>query len=293
MTGETERKILIDSSPIYSPEDTKEVSRGPSAVDEREQQNRRLVSEIQTGTAAGRSVHAEETELFEQNRGLVQSIAQKYQKLCSHSLGLDDLVNSGSIGLMTAARSYDSTRGARFSTYAAGWIRDSILKEIYYSGFSIRVSNHQLERIMKVQAIRKRRELEHLEGDALLSAIASDAGFDREEVERCLQLDREVLRHTSLNTRIGSEEGTAELGDTAVSPDDVEQQVLDEQQIRELYASLDKLNENERSTLILRYGLFDGRRHTLKEIAERCHVSPEAIRQREQHAIQTIRNELS
>ena len=265
-----------------------------AADDAQEQQNLRLVSAIQAKATAGQSAEAEETELFEQNRGLVIHAAQKYEKLFNHTLGLDDLVNSGSIGLMTAARSYDPTKGAKFSTYATYWIRDSILKEIYNTGFNIRVSNHQFERIMKVQAIRKRYDLEHLEGDAMIDAIVRDSGFSREEVERCLQLDQEVLRQTSLNTKVGSEDGDAtELGDIAVSPDNVEDQVLDEQQIQELYDSLDQLSEDERNTLVLRYGLFNGKRHTLREIAELYHVSPEAIRQREQHAIKTIRNAMS
>lgn len=264
------------------------------ADDAQEQQNLRLVTAIQAKAAAGQSAEAEETELFERNRGLVIHAAQKYEKLFNHTLGLDDLVNSGSIGLMTAARSYDPTKGAKFSTYATYWIRDSILKEIYNTGFNIRVSNHQFERIMKVQAIRKRYDLEHLEGDAMIDAIVRDSGFSREEVERCLQLDQEVLRQTSLNTKVGSEDGDAtELGDIAVSPDNVEDQVLDEQQIQELYDSLDQLSEEERNTLVLRYGLFNGKRHTLREIAELYHVSPEAIRQREQHAIKTIRNAMS
>ncbi|MDO5833605.1 MAG: sigma-70 family RNA polymerase sigma factor [Lachnospiraceae bacterium] len=265
-----------------------------AADDAQEQQNLRLVSAIQAKATAGQSAEVEETELFEQNRGLVIHAAQKYEKLFNHTLGLDDLVNSGSIGLMTAARSYDPTKGAKFSTYATYWIRDSILKEIYNTGFNIRVSNHQFERIMKVQAIKKRYDLEHLEGDAMIDAIVRDSGFSREEVERCLQLDQEVLRQTSLNTKVGSEDGDAtELGDIAVSPDNVEDQVLDEQQIQELYDSLDQLSEEERNTLVLRYGLFNGKRHTLREIAELYHVSPEAIRQREQHAIKTIRNTMN
>ena len=271
-----------------------ELSEKNIAADTQEQQNLRLVSAIQAKAAAGQSAQAEETELFERNRGLVIHAAQKYEKLFNHTLGLDDLVNSGSIGLMTAARSYDPTKGAKFSTYATYWIRDSILKEIYNTGFNIRVSNHQFERIMKVQAIRKRYDLEHLEGDAMIDAIVRDSGLSREEVERCLQLDQEVLRQTSLNTKVGNEDGDAtELGDIAVSPDNVEDQVLDEQQIQELYDSLDQLSEDERNTLVLRYGLFNGKRHTLREIAELYHVSPEAIRQREQHAIKTIRNAMS
>lgn len=271
-----------------------ELSEKNIETDAQEQQNLRLVTAIQAKAAAGQSAEAEETELFERNRGLVIHAAQKYEKLFNHTLGLDDLVNSGSIGLMTAARSYDPTKGAKFSTYATYWIRDSILKEIYNTGFNIRVSNHQFERIMKVQAIRKRYDLEHLEGDAMIDAIVRDSGLSREEVERCLQLDQEVLRQTSLNTKVGNDDGEAtELGDIAVSPDNVEDQVLDEQQIQELYDSLDQLSEEERNTLVLRYGLFNGKRHTLREIAELYHVSPEAIRQREQHAIKTIRNAMS
>lgn len=284
----TSHRLIIEGNPLT------ELSEKNIETDAQEQQNLRLVTAIQAKAAAGQSAEAEETELFERNRGLVIHAAQKYEKLFNHTLGLDDLVNSGSIGLMTAARSYDPTKGAKFSTYATYWIRDSILKEIYNTGFNIRVSNHQFERIMKVQAIRKRYDLEHLEGDAMIDAIVRDSGLSREEVERCLQLDQEVLRQTSLNTKVGNDDGEAtELGDIAVSPDNVEDQVLDEQQIQELYDSLDQLSEDERNTLVLRYGLFNGKRHTLREIAELYHVSPEAIRQREQHAIKTIRNAMN
>ena len=284
----TSHRLIIEGNPLT------ELSEKNIETDAQEQQNLRLVTAIQAKAAAGQSAEAEETELFERNRGLVIHAAQKYEKLFNHTLGLDDLVNSGSIGLMTAAPSYDPTKGAKFSTYATYWIRDSILKEIYNTGFNIRVSNHQFERIMKVQAIRKRYDLEHLEGDAMIDAIVRDSGLSREEVERCLQLDQEVLRQTSLNTKVGNDDGEAtELGDIAVSPDNVEDQVLDEQQIQELYDSLDQLSEDERNTLVLRYGLFNGKRHTLREIAELYHVSPEAIRQREQHAIKTIRNAMN
>ena len=295
LSEENKKNIVIGTDeaqahPLISEAQANDVT-GQPADDAQEQLNLRLVSAIQAKAAAGASAQAEETELFERNRGLVMHAAQKYEKLFNHTLGLDDLVSSGSIGLMTAARNYDPTKGAKFSTYATYWIRDSILKEIYNSGFNIRVSNHQFERIMKVQAIKKRYDLEHLEGDAMIDAIVRDSGFSREEVARCLQLDQEVLRQTSLNTKIGSEDGDAtELGDIAVSPDNVEDQVLDEQQIQELYDSLDQLSEDERNTLVLRYGLFNGKRHTLREIAELYHVSPEAIRQREQHAIKTIRS---
>lgn len=284
----TSHRLIIEGNPLT------ELSEKNIETDAQEQQNLRLVTAIQAKAAAGQSAEAEETELFERNRGLVIHAAQKYEKLFNHTLGLDDLVNSGSIGLMTAARSYDPTKGAKFSTYATYWIRDSILKEIYNTGFNIRVSNHQFERIMKVQAIKKRYDLEHLEGDGMIDAIVRDSGLSREEVERCLQLDQEVLRQTSLNTKVGNDDGEAtELGDIAVSPDNVEDQVLDEQQIQELYDSLDQLSEDERNTLVLRYGLFNGKRHTLREIAELYHVSPEAIRQREQHAIKTIRNAMN
>ncbi|MCR5009256.1 MAG: sigma-70 family RNA polymerase sigma factor [Oribacterium sp.] len=234
-----------------------------------------------------------EAELCEKNKGLILQIVRNYVNLSNHTLSHEDLESVGKIGLIKASQSYDPSYGAKFSTYAVYWIRDSIVKEIYNAGFGIRLSNHQLERIFKVQSIMRKRDLEHLEGDEMIHAIMEDSGFSEEEVRKCLRLNNVVLGATSLNKKIGKEDGeTSELGDMTISPDNVEEIVMEHELHQELYQSLNTLSDDERDTLVLRYGLYDGKQHTLKEIAALSNVSIEAIRQREQRAIRKLRKEL-
>ncbi|OON85802.1 hypothetical protein BXO88_10180 [Oribacterium sp. C9] len=255
-----------------------------------EKENRELVEAIQNGTGASEA----EAELCNRNKGLIMQIVRNYVNISNHTLSGEDLESVGKIGLIRAAKKYDPSFGTKFSTYAVYWIRDSIVKEIYNAGFGIRLSNHQLERIFKVQSVVRKYDLEHLEGTEMVHAIMQDTGFSEEEVERCLRLSNIVLGTTSLNRKIGKDEDDAsELGDLEMSQENVEDTVIEQELHQELYRSLNTLSDDERDTLVLRYGLYDGKQHTLKEIAGLYSVSIEAIRQREQRALKKLRQELN
>ncbi len=257
--------------------------------DELENENRELVLRIQTDKDRSDA----EAELCSKNIGLIMQIVRNYVNLSNHTLSTEDLESVGKIGLMRAAQQYDPSFGTKFSTYAVYWIRDSIVKEIYNAGFGIRLSNHQLERIFKVQSILRKYDLEHLEGDAMVKAIMEDSGFSEDEVRKCIRLNNVVLGATSLNRTIGDGDGNiSELGDIEMSPDNVEETVMEQQLHQELYQSLNALSDDERDTLVLRYGLYDGKQHTLKEIAGFYNLSIEAIRQREQRALRKLRKQL-
>ncbi len=257
--------------------------------EELEKENRVLVEAIQNSEGKAEA----EAELCSRNKGLIMQIVRNYVNLSNHTLSGEDLESVGKIGLIRAAKNFDPSFGTKFSTYAVYWIRDSIVKEIYNAGFGIRLSNHQLERIFKVQSVLRKFDLEHLEGTEMILAIMQDTGFSEEEVRKCLRLSNIVLGTTSLNRKIGnSEEDSSELGDLRMSPDNVEDTVIEQELHQELYRSLNTLSDDERDTLVLRYGLYDGKQHTLKEIAGLYSVSIEAIRQREQRAIRKLRKEL-
>ena len=258
--------------------------------EELEKENRALVEAIQNSSGTSEA----EAELCNKNKGLIMQIVRNYVNISNHTLSAEDLESVGKIGLIRAAKSYDPSFGTKFSTYAVYWIRDSIVKEIYNAGFGIRLSNHQLERIFKVQSVVRKYDLEHLEGAEMIHAIMQDTGFSEEEVQRCLRLSNIVLGTTSLNKKIGKdEEDSSELGDLEMSPDNVEDTVIEQELHQELYRSLSILSDDERDTLVLRYGLYDGKQHTLKEIAGLYAVSIEAIRQREQRALKKLRQELN
>ena len=258
--------------------------------EELEKENRALVEAIQNSAGTSQA----EAELCNKNKGLIMQIVRNYVNLSNHTLSGEDMESVGKIGLIRAAKNYDPSFGTKFSTYAVYWIRDSIVKEIYNAGFGIRLSNHQLERIFKVQSVVRKYDLEHLEGTAMIHAIMQDTGFSEEEVQRCLSLSNIVLGTTSLNRKIGKdEEDSSELMDLEISPDNVEDTVIEQELHQELYRSLSTLSDDERDTLVLRYGLYDGKQHTLKEIAGLYGVSIEAIRQREQRALKKLRQELN
>lgn len=257
--------------------------------DELEKENKALVLRIQTDDDR----ETAEADLCSINKGLIMHTVRNYVNLSNHTLSGEDLESVGKIGLIRAAQQYDPSFGTKFSTYAVYWIRDSIVKEIYNAGFGIRLSNHQLERIFKVQSVLRKYDLEHLEGDAMIHAIMEDTGFSEEEVRKCLRLSNIVLSTTSLNRKIGNDEGdTSELLEMEMSPDNVEEKVIEQELHLELYRSLNTLSDDERDTLVLRYGLHDGKQHTLKEIAGLYNLSIEAIRQREQKALRKLRQQL-
>lgn len=257
--------------------------------DELEKENKVLVQRIQSADDRDTA----EAELCSKNKGLILHIVRNYVNLSNHTLSGEDLESVGKIGLIRAAQQYDPSFGTKFSTYAVYWIRDSIVKEIYNAGFGIRLSNHQLERIFKVQSVLRKYDLEHLEGSVMIRAIMEDTGFSEDEVRKCLRLSNIVLGTTSLNRKIGNDDGeTSEVGDMEMSSDNVEDTVIEQELHLELYRSLNTLSDDERDTLVLRYGLYDGKQHTLKEIARLSNLSIEAIRQREQRAIRKLRQQL-
>ncbi|SFG49237.1 sigma-70 family RNA polymerase sigma factor [Oribacterium sp. WCC10] len=265
------------------------MDKSPANYETLEKENRALVELIQHSTGTSDA----EAELCDKNKGLIIQIVRNYVNISNHTLSAEDLESVGKIGLIRAAKNYDPGFGVKFSTYAVYWIRDSIVKEIYNAGFGIRLSNHQLERIFKVQSILRKYDLEHLEGTDMIHAIMKDSGFSEEEVRRCLSLNNIVLGTTSLNKKISSDDDdSTELGDMEISPDNVEDTVLEQELHQELYRSLSVLSDDERDTLVLRYGLYDGQQHTLKEIATLNEVSIEAIRQREIRALKKLRREL-
>ena len=244
-----------------------------------------LLTEQQERELAVRCAGGDEAaidQMVSANMRLVVAIARRYY---NGNVPLQDLIQEGAIGLMTAAKKFDYARGYRFSTYASKWIRQGVIRCAVSNSSTMRIPVHMAASIRKVTQIQSRLR-QTLDREPTLEEIGAECDLTADKVSQLLQLQPELI---SLDAPAGETDAIGTLVEDVRSPQPL-QTLVSQELLERIEAIVSKLTERQQRILRLHFGMEDGKCHSLEEIGNLLGISKERARQIEQQAMRKLRS---
>lgn len=237
--------------------------------------------EIRLARLAKQNDGAARRKLIVSNLRLVVSIAKKY---LYYGLPLQDLIEEGNLGLMKAVDRYDPERGCKFSTYATWWIRQAVTRSLSNQGRTVRIPVYITDNISRYKKVSE--ELYIKSGRTpTAQEVAAEMGIKLAEAERLQEFVTAVTPLENMESTENEGRSIPENVEPLALDRAIEQIELDQQ----MEALMSQLTDREGNIIRYRYGLMDGKAHTLEETGRRFKLTRERIRQIEKDVMKRLR----